>query len=346
MKQYLFVLLFVSTTVYSLGYEKAFQKTPAGKVEIKTIPSSTKLTTSTDGEYFDNSNKLFLRLFDYIKENKIKMTVPVEGGLDKSTMSFYLGDTAKKELLKNSKGVIVTKTEEYTVASIGARGSYSAKNIRASEQKLLDWLNKHKEYSQTGSPYAIFWNSPFMIGFLKRYEIHIPVIKKDEEESVVEMKEDEMKKLEIGNKAPSFELQDQNGNIVKLSDFNDRKLLVYFYPKANTPGCTKQSCSVSESLPDLKSAGVEAVGISPDTPAAQKRFDEKYQLGFPLLADTEHTTAKAYGVWDKKTLYGKIHLGIIRSAFLINEQGVLEGVWYKVSPEDTVPNAKSAIGKL
>ncbi len=148
--------------------------------------------------------------------------------------------------------------------------------------------------------------------------------------------------LKAGDKAPEFNLPDQNGKTVKLSDFAGRKLLVYFYPKADTPGCTKQSCAVSESLAVLREAGIEAVGISPDSPASQKQFDEKYSLGFPLLADEDKTVAGAYGVWGEKSMYGKRFFGIVRSAFVVGENGKLLAVGYKISPSDTVSFAKDA----
>jgi thioredoxin-dependent peroxiredoxin len=152
-------------------------------------------------------------------------------------------------------------------------------------------------------------------------------------------KEKEMVKLKIGDTAPAFELLEQNSKMVKLSDFAGKKVLVYFYPKADTPGCTKQACSVRDSAEPLKNAGVVALGISPDKPEAQKKFDEKYKLGFRLLSDSDHKTAEAYGVW------GKSIFGITRSSFLVDEQGKIIGVWYGVNPSDTVPKAMETLGK-
>ena len=152
-----------------------------------------------------------------------------------------------------------------------------------------------------------------------------------------------MSRLVSGTKAPAFSLIDQSGSKVKLADFKGRRLLLYFYPKADTPGCTKQSCSVRDARPDFEGLGVDVVGISPDKPEAQRKFDEKYNLGFPLLSDPDHKVAESYGVWDKKSLYGKVSLGIIRSAFLIDEKGKLVEAWYKISPQDTVPKAMSAL---
>ena len=149
--------------------------------------------------------------------------------------------------------------------------------------------------------------------------------------------------LEPGNVAPPLELLDQEGKTVSLADFAGRKLLVYFYPKADTPGCTTQSCAVRDAREDFSSLGMDVVGISPDKPDAQSKFDQKFGLGFPLLADTDHAVAEAYGVWGEKMNYGKKYWGIIRSSFLIDEQGHVEQAWYKVSPKDTVPNARKAL---
>jgi peroxiredoxin Q/BCP len=155
-----------------------------------------------------------------------------------------------------------------------------------------------------------------------------------------------MATLEKGMAAPSFSLQDQNGKNVSLADFKGRKVLLYFYPKADTPGCTTQSCSIRDARQDLKKLSVEVLGISPDQPEAQKKFDQKYSLGFPLLSDADHAVAEAYGAWGEKNNYGKISMGIIRSSFLVDEAGKVLRVWYKVKPEDTVPKAQQALQEL
>jgi peroxiredoxin Q/BCP len=149
--------------------------------------------------------------------------------------------------------------------------------------------------------------------------------------------------LAPGDPAPTFSLLDQAGRTVSLSDFEGRKLLVYFYPKADTPGCTTQSCAVRDARADLSELGADVVGISPDRPGAQSRFDEKFGLGFPLLSDPDHAIADAYGVWGERSNYGKTYMGIVRSSFLIDERGRIEQAWYKVSPKDTVPNARKAL---
>jgi peroxiredoxin Q/BCP len=148
-----------------------------------------------------------------------------------------------------------------------------------------------------------------------------------------------MAELLVGKKAPAFTLTDQDGKKVKLSDFAGKKVVVYFYPKADTPGCTQQSCNLRDAMPDLNRLKAVVLGISPDAPAKQKKFDDKYGLGFPLLADEDHTVAEKYGVWAEKSMYGKKYMGIVRSAFVIDEAGKLAGVFYKVSPKDTVPKA-------
>ena len=152
-----------------------------------------------------------------------------------------------------------------------------------------------------------------------------------------------MAQLKVGDKAPAFSLEDQQGNTVKLSDFKGRKLFIYFYPKASTPGCTVQSCNVRDAKRDFVKKGVTVIGASPDKSAAQQKFDAKYELGFPLLADSEHVMAEAYGVWGEKSMYGRKYFGIIRSSFLIDERGKIAGAWYKVSPADTVPEAMAAL---
>jgi len=152
-----------------------------------------------------------------------------------------------------------------------------------------------------------------------------------------------MAKLNIGDKAPAFSLLDQDGNKISLSDFKGKKLLLYFYPKADTPGCTKQSCSVRDASKELKKLGAAAIGISPDQPPKQKKFDEKYNLGFPLLSDPDNKVAKAYGAWGEKSMYGKKYEGIIRSSFVIDENGKILQASYKVKPLDTVPNAKEVL---
>jgi peroxiredoxin Q/BCP len=118
---------------------------------------------------------------------------------------------------------------------------------------------------------------------------------------------------------------------------------VYIYPKADTPGCTTQSCAVRDAREDLAGAGVDVLGISPDEPEDQAAFDEKYSLGFPLLSDPDHAVADAWGVWGEKTMGGTSYMGVVRAAFLIDEVGRVERAWYKVSPGDTVPNVREAL---
>src|SRR5207302_9980136 len=127
-----------------------------------------------------------------------------------------------------------------------------------------------------------------------------------------------------------------------LSDFRVGQVLVYLYPEADTPGCTAQSGSGRDAGAGFEGLVIAAVGISPDPPKAQKAFVAKYGLGFPLLADVDHAVADAYGTWGEKSLYGRTYMGIIRSSFLIGEDGRILEAWYKVSPKDTVPKARKA----
>jgi thioredoxin-dependent peroxiredoxin len=148
--------------------------------------------------------------------------------------------------------------------------------------------------------------------------------------------------LSPGDPAPDFTLPDAAGEDVALSGFRGRKVLVYFYPKADTPGCTKQACGLRDAMPDLGDTAV--VGISPDKPAALAKFDTKYGLGFPLLSDVDHAVAEAYGVWGEKKNYGRTYMGIVRSAFLVDEDGRIEQAWPKISPADTPTKLKAALG--
>jgi peroxiredoxin Q/BCP len=149
--------------------------------------------------------------------------------------------------------------------------------------------------------------------------------------------------LNVGDKAPDFTLLDQEGNPFHLAESLEAKVwhLIYFYPKADTPGCTTQACGLRDVLGEIGDAVV--VGISPDTPARQKRFDDKYGLGFPLLADEDHGVAESYGAWGEKSMYGRKYMGVIRSAFLVDETGALAEVWPKISPKDTPKKLLAAL---
>ena len=150
--------------------------------------------------------------------------------------------------------------------------------------------------------------------------------------------------LQPGDEAPDFTLLDQHGEPFTLSEsLEQRKArhLIYFYPKADTPGCTAQACGLRDVAGEIGDTAV--VGISPDKPGKQARFDEKYGLGFPLLADQDHAVADAYGVWGEKSMYGRKYMGIVRSAFLIGADGRVVEAWYKVSPKDTATNLLRAV---
>jgi thioredoxin-dependent peroxiredoxin len=147
--------------------------------------------------------------------------------------------------------------------------------------------------------------------------------------------------LEVGDRAPAFNLKDQNGEPVRLSSFSGRRVLVFFYPKANTPGCTTQACGLRDVADEIGDTAV--VGISPDLPEKLENFDSKHSLGFTLLSDPDHAVAEKFGVWGEKKLYGKAYMGVIRSAFLIDEKGKLEQVWYKISPKDTPKKLLAAL---
>ena len=139
--------------------------------------------------------------------------------------------------------------------------------------------------------------------------------------------------LEVGTQAPAFTLPDQNGNLVRLSDFAGKKVILYFYPKDNTPGCTRQACAFAQSYPEFQARNVVVIGVSKDSMASHLKFAQKYELPFILLSDPELQAIQAYGVWQEKKLYGKVSMGIVRSTYLINEQGGIEKVMPKVKPD-------------
>ena len=147
--------------------------------------------------------------------------------------------------------------------------------------------------------------------------------------------------LTPGDPAPAFSLPDQDGTVRTLSEFEGRPVLVYFYPRADTPGCTTQACGLRDIAADVGDAAI--IGISPDKPSAQKRFDAKYSLGFPLLSDPDHAVAETFDVWREKKMYGRTSMGILRSAFLIDGKGKVQEAWYKISPKDTPTNLLAAL---
>lgn len=156
-------------------YESAYKMTDAGNIEVKKIPESTVLQTSEKGEYYDKANNLFIKLFNYIKDNRIPMTVPVESGIRDAEMRFYVSADKKDEGFKDTDSVKVLKIPERTVVAAGGRGSYSGSNIEEAKKKVFLWIKEHPEYEQAGEPYAVYWNSPFRLWFLKHYEVHMPV---------------------------------------------------------------------------------------------------------------------------------------------------------------------------
>ena len=152
-----------------------------------------------------------------------------------------------------------------------------------------------------------------------------------------------MAMLDVGDKAPAFSLEDQSGTTVKLSDFKGRKVVVYFYPKDDTPGCTREACAFRDEHSALQKAGAVVLGISPDSGPSHAKFAGKYKLSFPLLADTDHSVSEKFGAWGEKTLYGRKFMGIIRSTFLVDEAGKVARVWPKVKVDGHVDQVLEAV---
>ncbi|HHU52859.1 MAG TPA: thioredoxin-dependent thiol peroxidase [Clostridiaceae bacterium] len=140
--------------------------------------------------------------------------------------------------------------------------------------------------------------------------------------------------LAIGSKAPDFELPDQNGESRTLEQYRGKKVILYFYPKDNTPGCTKQACNFAELYPQFREKDAVVLGVSKDSVASHKKFEEKYGLPFPLLADPKHQVIEAYDVWKEKTVFGKTGLGVVRTTYLIDENGIIEKAFSNVNAAD------------
>lgn len=141
--------------------------------------------------------------------------------------------------------------------------------------------------------------------------------------------------IQVGDAAPGFELISDTGETVRLADFKGKRVIVYFYPKADTPGCTKQACAIQDLGPQISDAGVTVIGISPDKPDKLAKFRAKYSLDFLLLSDPDHVAAEAYGAWGEKSMYGKTYEGILRSHAAIDEGGKIAAIKHKVKPLET-----------
>jgi peroxiredoxin Q/BCP len=149
--------------------------------------------------------------------------------------------------------------------------------------------------------------------------------------------------LNVNDAAPDFELLDSEGKPVKLSDLRGRRLVLFFYPKAGTSGCTVQACGLRDNFPKIEAGNATVVGVSPDQPAALAKWKAEENLPYPLLSDPDHQVAEAYGVWGEKNMYGRSYMGIIRSHFIIDAEGNIEDVQFKVSPKNSISRAVAAL---
>ncbi|MBR6708396.1 MAG: thioredoxin-dependent thiol peroxidase [Clostridia bacterium] len=149
--------------------------------------------------------------------------------------------------------------------------------------------------------------------------------------------------LEVGNKAPQFTLNDKNGNPVSLSDFLGKKVVLYFYPKDNTPGCTRQACAFAGAYAEFQARGIEVIGVSKDSAASHVKFAEKHGLPFVLLSDPERQAIEAYGVWQEKKQCGQVSMGVVRTTFVIDEQGNIERIMPKVKPDTNAEEILAAL---
>ncbi len=147
-----------------------------------------------------------------------------------------------------------------------------------------------------------------------------------------------------GDQAPDFELPADDGTQVKLSSLRGQRVILYFYPKDNTSGCTTQACGLRDSMPTIESKGAVVLGVSPDPISSHEKFRDKFQLNFPLLSDEDHQVAEAYGVWKEKSMYGRKYWGIERSTFIIDEKGVVAEAWRRVKPKGHAEKVEEALG--
>ncbi|HKK74068.1 MAG TPA: thioredoxin-dependent thiol peroxidase [Saprospiraceae bacterium] len=153
-----------------------------------------------------------------------------------------------------------------------------------------------------------------------------------------------MTNLQAGDQAPDFRGVDQNGETVQLSDFAGKKLILFFYPKDNTPGCTAEACNLRDNYDDLREKGFALLGVSPDSERKHQNFINKFDLPFPLLADTEKEVLNAYGVWGEKKMYGRTYMGVFRTTFIIDEEGKIQHVFKKVKTKDHTNQILEALG--
>ena len=149
--------------------------------------------------------------------------------------------------------------------------------------------------------------------------------------------------LELNTPAPEFALPDADGKMVSLSDFAGKKVVLYFYPKDNTPGCTRQACAFAENFAEFKNRNIAVIGISKDSVASHRKFADKYNLPFTLLADPELQAIQAYGVWQEKKLYGKVSMGVVRTTFIIDEKGMIAKIMPKVKPDTNAAEILAAL---
>lgn len=168
-------LLLLTVSSFAMATEQAFPPSPIGALELKTLPAGVLLKASATGNYFDQSNRLFGPLFSYISSHEIAMTTPVEAKIEGAAMFFWVAESQRAKVAGSTDAVEVVELSERWVASLGARGSYSAQNFSKTRDQLLAWLGQRKDVEASGPPYAVYWNGPFTPGFLKRYEVHVPV---------------------------------------------------------------------------------------------------------------------------------------------------------------------------
>ncbi len=335
--------------------------TPVGEIEVKHYPTYRK--ASTDG----NSNLAFWVLFRHITSNSISMTAPVEMLATDDTpenirfakMGFLYESPDLGQLGTYGK-VEVSDAPAMTVVSIGVRGRQSREAVVQARKTLSVWLESHQgKWTAVGPLRVMGYNSPFVPREENYFEVQIGVAPAGAEASAGVGEQNQpvapeqrgespmgQTSLKVGAKAPAFSLANQDGKTVSLKELVGKWVVVYFYPKDDTPGCTTEACEFTEQLSHFDKLGATVLGISPDSVESHQKFRAKHKLQVELLSDPDSAVAKKYGAWGEKSMYGKTYEGIIRSTVLIGPDGKIAYIWPKVSPAGHAEEVRKKLAEL
>lgn len=293
-----FVLVLVIASFFAGGcavsYESIYPRTPVGKIEIKQIPARTAIATHGNREPIEGRNDNFRKLFGFIKRNDLAMTVPVEAGVTTDTMNFFVAGKDSAKPIRSDANVTVQKLEPITVVSFGMRGSYTQQHYEQGLQKINEWLAANPDWLAQGAPYAVYWNSPFVLGFLKKSEVHQPVRPRNDESKLRYELRTEIpltKKKEHSMSVYDFTMKDIDGKDVKLDEFRGKVVMIVNV--ASKCGFTPQYAGLEKLYKNYKDRGFVILGFpannflrqEPGTDAEIKTFcTSKYNVTFPMFS--------------------------------------------------------------